>query len=67
MRESTETEALEMGCVEEGRRAHLLVEWRVIEGRHELVGIHCDHPRLATLAPHDCGWSCWDKVAATRR
>ncbi len=67
MRDTTEIEALEIGCAEESRRARLMLEWKVVDGRRELVGIQCDNPRLAALAPHDCEWSCWEKVAATRR
>ncbi len=67
MREVSETETLEIGCSEAGRRARLLVEWKLVGGRRELLAIQCDNPRLAGLEPRDCGWTCWEKVSATRR
>jgi hypothetical protein len=61
------TESLDLECAEEQRSAHLLVEWSIHGGARELVGIHCDNPRLASLEPWDCRWSCWARVEATHR
>jgi hypothetical protein len=62
MNDETVTETLNIYCPEEARTAHLLVEWRRGASGRELIGIHCDNPRLAMLEPWDCRWSCWEKV-----
>ncbi len=66
-RVKTVTETLEIDCAEEGRRARLLVEWSSSGEDRELVSVQCDNPKLASLEPWDCHWSCWKKVAAGRR
>ena len=57
------TRRFEMECAEEARRASLVTEWEVADdGRERLVAVECDNPRLASLEPHDCSWSCWRRV-----
>ena len=65
-RAKTTTETLEIHCDEENRRARLIVEWSTSGEERELVGVQCDNPRLASLQPWDCHWSCWKKIASRK-
>ena len=50
---------IEISCGEERRKARLLTEWTVKDGKEILKGVICDNPRLAQEEPYDCAWSCW--------
>lgn len=62
MRPATVTERVTIECAEEGRTAQLLVELSGAPDRRRVVAIQCDNPRLASLEPRDCHWSCWQQV-----
>lgn len=63
MTDNKVTRRFEMDCAEEARRASLITEWEVAgDGSQKLVAVQCDNPRLASLEPHDCSWSCWRRV-----
>ena len=53
---------LEFECLEENRTAHVITEWRKVDGEHRLVGVQCDNPRLASLDDWECRWSCWRRI-----
>lgn len=55
-------EIVEHECREQGRTARLLVESEEKDGRRRVTGVECDNPKLQTLEPWDCDWSCMDEV-----
>jgi len=55
-------ETIEHECAEEGRTAHLVVEWEERDGQKRVKGVQCDNPRLATLDNWECCWSCWSQL-----
>jgi hypothetical protein len=65
MKTKTVWKTLEISCGEEKRKARLLTEWVVKDGKEVLKGAICDNPRLAQEEPYDCAWSCWKLL--TRR
>lgn len=62
MSDTGRIEAIDIECAEEGRTAHLLVEWTNDGPDRRIRSIQCDNPKLARLEPWDCGWSCWKRV-----
>lgn len=62
MSEERIVERHEIYCHEEKRNAKLMVEISVADGKREVVSVQCDNPRLASLKPFDCCWSCWERV-----
>lgn len=52
-----------MECPGEGRKAELLLEWRVEKGKKVLNSISCDHPRLMDYSGSDCEWHCLKKLS----
>lgn len=62
MTEERSVEMVEFECAEEGRTAHLQLEWQEELGTRRLVGVQCDNPKLQSLDNWECGWSCWQRV-----
>jgi hypothetical protein len=59
-------EMRQVTCPEEGCPAGLLLQWHYAgEAAPVLDGVECDHPRLKDLDNWECGWACWEKLAAT--
>ncbi|HPR62685.1 MAG TPA: hypothetical protein PK014_00555 [Thermoanaerobaculia bacterium] len=50
-------------CPEEGRSAHLLVEWKDEDGDLKLKGVCCDNPKFGSLENHSCEGSCWEVLS----
>lgn len=67
MSEQAIIETIDLECNEQGRTAHLLVEWTSSRQGRQLVAVQCDNPRFASLVPWDCGWACWSRVQEQSR
>jgi hypothetical protein len=67
MSDETTIRAVDFECREEGRTAHLLLQWRREYGARQLVGVQCDNPKLQGLDDWHCGWSCWERIGSEHR